>query len=186
VSNPLFLNLESSSAPLKVSVDSILVLGGALVGYALFLFLTYKEGNLRDFYKNLLQASFLAKGTLFGWIIPSVILIAWYLPQTLVFSLFSVYGKALEIVSMVVAGLFGGLAWGGMSKAMKSATMFTLFFMSGTMGEIFIEFSTSFGNSIYPVYSLSQIAYTGYTMWAISVIPVTYFSVKLLKDLGLF
>jgi hypothetical protein len=71
---------------------------------------------------------------------------------------------------------------------MRTATLFMVFFMSGTMGELLTEeggVNVFFPNN-YPFYTQSEILYTGYLMWVISLIPVTYYAAKVLKDMGLY
>jgi hypothetical protein len=187
-SNPFFTSLEQSSMPLKVTLDSMIVFGGAIVGYALFVYLfstTTPANRLVDVW--LRSASFM-KGAFYVWVIPAILITLWYTPHYLSFSLTSTLGLSLEILSMGVAGFFAGYAWGAMSKTMRTATLFMVFFMSGTMGELLTEeggVNVFFPNN-YPFYTQSQILYTGYLMWVISLIPVTYYAAKVLKDMGLY
>lgn len=185
--NPIIAGLEPASMPLKVTVDSMVVFGGALLGYALFLYLFSRTTPANRFADLFLRSAGFMKGVFYVWVIPSILIFLWYTPRYLVFSLTSVGGFVLEVLSMVVAGLFAGLAWGGMGKAMRTATLFMVFFMSGTMGELLTEEGgvNAFFPNNYPFYSQSDILYTGYLMWAISLIPVTYYAVKVLRDMGL-
>jgi len=186
--NPFFVTLEPASMPLKVTLDSTIIFGGSLIGYALFLYLfstTTPANRLVDFW---LRSAGFMKGVFYVWVAPAVLITLWYIPRYLSYSLTSVFGLALEVLSMGVAGFLAGYAWGAMSKTMRTATLFMVFFMSGTMGELLTEEGgvNVFFPSNYPFYTQSQILYTGYLMWVISLIPVTYYAAKVLKDMGLY
>ncbi|MEM0121342.1 MAG: DUF1404 family protein [Thermoprotei archaeon] len=186
--NPLFITLEPASMPLKVTLDSTVIFGGSLVGYALFLYLfstTTPANRLVDFW---LRSAGFMRGVLYVWVIPAILITLWYTPHFLSFSLSSSFGLTLEVLSMSFAGLLAGYAWGAMSKTMRTATLFMVFFMSGTMGELLTEEGgvNVFFPANYPFYAQSQILYTGYLMWVISLIPVTYYAAKVLKDMGLY
>lgn len=186
--NPFFVSLEPTSMPLKVTLDSTIIFGGSLIGYAIFLYLlasTTPANRLADFW---LRSAGFMKGVFYVWIAPAILITVWYTPRYLSYSLTSTFGLVLEILSMAAAGLLAGYAWGAMSKTMRTATLFMVFFMSGTMGELLTEeggVNVFFPNN-YPFYTQSQILYTGYLMWVISLIPVTYYAAKVLKDMGLY
>lgn len=186
--NPLIAGLEPMSMPLKVTVDSMVVFGGSLMGYALYLFLFYNTTAANRFADMFLRSAGFLKGVLHVWVLPSILIALWYVPRYLVYSLTNVGGFVLEVLSMGLAGLLAGFAWGAMSKTMRTATLFMVFFMSGTMGELLTEeggVNVFFPNN-YPFYTRSDILYTGYLMWVISIIPVTYYAVRVLRDMGLF
>lgn len=187
--NPVLFPLELQSEPTKVSIDTLIIFGGGIIGYALYVYLLNSFTSNDTAANGILRASRLLKGVVFAWILPALIILFWYLPSSVTFSFSSFLGAFLEVVSMAVAGVLAGLAWGGMSKAMHSATLFTVFFMSGTMGELLTEEGgiNVFGTPNYfPYYSQAQLLYTGYMMWVISLIPVTFYAVKMLRDLGIF
>lgn len=186
--NPFFVSLEPTSMPLKVTLDSTIIFGGSLIGYAFFLYLftyTTPANRLADFW---LRSAGFMKGVFYVWVAPAILISVWYTPRYLSYSLTSAFGLVLEILSMAAAGLLAGYAWGAMSKTMRTATLFMVFFMSGTMGELLTEeggVNVFFPNN-YPFYTQSQILYTGYLMWVISLIPVTYYAARVLKDMGLY
>ncbi len=186
--NPFFVSLEPASMPLKVTLDSMIIFGGSLIGYTVFLYLfstTTPANRLADFW---LRSAAFMKGVLYVWVAPAILITLWYTPRYLSYSLTSALGLVLEILSMVAAGFLAGFAWGAMSKTMRTATLFMVFFMSGTMGELLTEeggVNVFFPNN-YPFYTQSEILYTGYLMWVISLIPVTYYAAKVLKDMGLY
>lgn len=186
--NPLFYALEVSSAPLKVTVDSMLLFGGALIGYAVFYNLQSAATEDRRLLSFFVRSLRLLGGVVYVWVIPAIVVAAWYTPSLLVFSFTSVAGALLEVVSMVLAGVLAGSAWHAMGKVMKSATLFMVFFMSATMGELLTEEGgvNVFFPGNYPYYTQSQLLYTGYVMWLISLVPVTFYAVKFLKDMGMF
>lgn len=186
--NPLFFAAEHSSMPLKTSIDSLIILGGGLIGFAIFEYIYLVSGARRNLYDYILRASTLFKGVPLTWIIPSVLIAVWYSPNLLVYSLTTPIGELLEVGSMTLAGFLAGLAWGGMSKTMHSVTLFMVFFMSGSMGEILTEEGglNVFFPTNYPFYAQSQLLYTGYMMWLISLFPVTFFAVRTLRDMKIF
>jgi hypothetical protein len=186
--NPLFYSLEEASAPLKVTVDSMLLFGGALVGYAVFHYLQSTATEERRMLSGFVRSLRFLGGVFYVWVIPATVVAAWYTPSLLTFGFTNAAGALLEVVSMAFAGVLAGAGWHAMGKIMKSATLFMVFFMSATMGELLTEEGgvNVFFPGNYPYYTQTQLLYTGYIMWLISLVPVTFYAVKFLKDMGMF
>ncbi|MEM3856977.1 MAG: DUF1404 family protein [Thermoprotei archaeon] len=186
--NPLIISLEPSSMVVKVFSDSMLLFAGGVLGFALYLWFMGGGGTTRGPGYGFYRGAKILGGTVYVWLVPAIVVLAWYSPTLVSISLSNGAFTAAEIFSMVVGGVFAGFAWGAMGKTMRSVTLFMIFFMSGTMGELLTEEGGSnvfFPNS-YPYYTQTQILYTGYMMWLISLVPVTFYAVKFLKDMGAF
>ncbi|MCL5788826.1 MAG: DUF1404 domain-containing protein [Candidatus Marsarchaeota archaeon] len=186
--NPLIVGLEPSSMVVKVFSDSMILFAGGLLGYSLYEWFMNSNGRAGGLAYLLYRLAQFLKGIVLVWVVPSAIVVAWYTPRLVTLSLSSPPFTALEVASMTFGGVVAGFAWGSMSRTMRSVTLFMIFFMSGTMGELLTEEGGSnvFFPAGYPYYSQSQVLYTGYMMWLISLIPVTFYAVKFLKDMGMF
>lgn len=179
--NPFSLMLTNQLEMARVSFDMVLVWGAGLIGIWLADYM-YRKGIGRSF----LSFNFTTKGLVLAWLIGGSIVTFWYFPEPFDLSVENMLMRAIQIVSFIVAGIFGGLGWFGMTTVWKSVTIFSAFTMMASMAEIFLEMGTYYSTNLYPAYDISQFVDTAYFLFAMAFVPSTYYMIKWLKDLGLF
>lgn len=181
--NPLSLALDRQLELAKVSFDMLLAWGAGLIGIFLSDYM-YNRGD--KFSTSLLKINYSTKGLLYSWIVGGAIVTYWYIPTPFDLSVLNPFYHMLQIITFIIAGIFGGIGWDAMSKAWRSATLFSMFSMMAAVAEIFLEMSGYYSQNFYPAYPTSQLIQTSYALFAMAAVPSTYYMVKILKDLDLF
>lgn len=181
--NPLSQILYGKLEIAKFTFDMLLVWGAGLIGIYIYEYL-YRIGGKAV--TSFLTLNYATKGLLFVWVIGGLLITYWYLPGPFDYSVTSIEGRILALISLTVAGIFGGLGWKAMSNAWKSATLFSMFSMMAAVAEIFIEMAGYYSVNFYPVFPTNQLVETSYALFAMAAFPSTYYMVKILRDLDLF